>query len=1049
MGFFDRKARARFGLGAPALMCMCVLVLAGCVQDPAAGSQPSDKDGKSDEGGSPEPLPSVDDLPKVDGDGESSFVSHVAYETTADSPDALAADSEASAGKAAAPAARSAERAIAEADIIQVQGDLLFALSVYSGMTIVDMSDPQDLAVAGQYRTGARPFEMYLRDNRAYVMFNGYWSYVHDERAGATQWRSSARLQALDVSDPADIKLLADSELPGDVSDSRLVGEMLYLVTYENGWCWGCEENRPVTRVASFDISDPSEFSKVDELSFEGDENSSGARSIHVNQARMYVAGPTWGETGGSTIQVVDIADPAGSLGLGTEVEVAGRIDSRWQMNEYNGVLRVISQDGGWRSDTPPIVETFRIESTAELSALAQLTMRLPRPEDLQSVRFDGERAYAITFEQTDPLFTLDMSDPAAPKQTGELEIPGFVYHMEPRGDRVYGLGFDRANDDGGMHVSIFDVSDMTNPTMLDRVNFGAQWARAAEDQDRIHKAFNLMLDEGLILVPYSGGEYDEETCRYAQQSGIQIIDIEGDDLTLRGSAPQLGRARRSLMHGGALYGISDDAVQSFDIADRDAPKALDRLEVARNVTSVHLLGDRVMRFGNDWWTDRTLIDFTSRSAVNSAQPSGELDLSELLADEPAECNQRAHFTEQVLVHQGETAYLARRVDRWRDDSGLWTQQSEMTIYVVDLTGDDPEIVNTIEMDGAEDTEWLGSMVLTRSALLVGRGKDRHARWDDDDSTRPRFYYDIYSLQSPTAPAFVERFEMPTEVASRGWGSGVIGCGMDMGWGFWYGYDNTPNAIASGDLLVSQREEPLDDGTGRVRYFMERLDVSDPDNPHMLASVNIPGKAVHFDAEHALIVTLEDVLRTVEVTDYQDCRWRGSRVQVDWEALNENGQAECRIYDRYLNTLQLRSDDTAVRVSRLNLDDERISSRVAVSGERVFVTTVERIEVGRDAVTQHPQLEAFGVGTDRALRTLGSVGLPARQGYGFWATLSARGPRAFVEDSNQLHILDTSDPTAMDLATHDMPGWSCRSLQVNRNRAYCAMGKQGVLTFDL
>ena len=75
----------------------------------------------------------------------------------------------------------------------------------------------------------------------------------------------------------------------------------------------------------------------------------------------------------------------------------------------------------------------------------------------------DGERAYAITFEQTDPLFTIDLSDPASPMQRGALEIPGFVYHMEPRGDRLIGLGFDQGNPDGAITVSLFDVSDEVN----------------------------------------------------------------------------------------------------------------------------------------------------------------------------------------------------------------------------------------------------------------------------------------------------------------------------------------------------------------------------------------------------------------------------------------------------------------------------------------------------------------------------------------------------------------------------------------------------------
>ncbi|MEM7448025.1 MAG: beta-propeller domain-containing protein [Myxococcota bacterium] len=494
-----------------------------------------------------------------------------------------------------------AERAISEADIIQIDGDRLYALSSYSGLTIVDISNPSALRVEGTYRSSAVPFEMYLEGGVAYLLFNGFYTYAYDEAAGAYNWESSARVQALDVSNPAEITLLGDEQVGGVISDSRLVGDILYLVTFQNGWCWYCDAGAS-TRVSSFDLANPSALSSIDQLSFDAGDGSFGGRSIAVTSERIYVGGPAWGSTDGSTIQVVGISNPNGEMALGAEVSIAGHIENRWQMDEFDGYFRVISQSGGWNSGTPPIVETFMIENSATLTPLGRLEMTLPRPEDLRSVRFDGTRAYAITFERTDPLFTIDLSDHAAPVQRGELEIPGWIYHMEPRGDRLYGLGYDAAEEGRGMTVSVFDVSDMDTPTLLDRVVFGGSWAWAVEDQDRIHKAFNLMLDEGLIFVPFAGSDRDEASCHWEFASGIQIIDVIDDDLQLRGVAPQIGTARRSIYREGTLLGVSDNAITSFDLADRDAPKNLDTLDIARNISSLHVVGAHLLRFGNDWW---------------------------------------------------------------------------------------------------------------------------------------------------------------------------------------------------------------------------------------------------------------------------------------------------------------------------------------------------------------------------------------------------------------------------------------------------------------
>lgn len=1030
----------------------CVLALASACSDDTDSSSTGD-----DNPGTVNIDPPADDnpmTPVVPGDGETDFISDVAGQTTDGDAPTDAAGGDPAPSAEADDGAGGAERAIAEADIIQVDGDRLYALSRYAGMTIVDISDPSDLKVAGTYRSAATPFEMYLRDGVAYLMLNGYWTYVYDEVAQMSVWGSTARMQALNVQDPANIEVIGDYEVVGDISDSRMVGDVIYLVTYQNGWCWGCEQ-MPNTRIASFDAADPQSFEKIDELRFENEEYGWGQRSISVTSQRMYVAGPHWSErNSGGTIQVVDIADPQGSIELGAEVNIAGVIDNRWQMDEHNDVLRVISQVGGWNSDAPPVIETFTVESSDSVTALGSLSMVLPRPESLMSVRFDGERAYAITFERTDPLFTIDLADPATPRQMGELEIPGWVYHMEPRGDRVYGLGFDDAAEGRGLTVSIFDVSDMTTPTMTDRVVFGGNWARMAEDQDRIHKAFNLMLDRGLILVPFSGGDYDEDNCNYEWQSGIQIIDVAGDTLTLRGVAPQIGDARRSLLRDdNTLLAVSDNAIQSFDIADRDAPSALDKLEVARNITQIEVMGEDVLRFGNDWWTGRTLLDFASVDAAGTPEPNGELDLSMLFDDEQDQCNSYSHWGGGVYRH-GDYAYVPRYQNRWGDEGNGWSEENRLTFYIVDISDrSNPRLAGNFEVPAATSRggggndyqyEYFGDILLTDSALLVGRTTGSYNyNPDTGDRQTPEHHYDIFSLADPAAPTLTTRFEVPSSIAGHGWGYGAIGCGMDIGWGWWYPSYGSPNALVSGDIVASNHEEALDDDTGRVRYFLDRLDVSDPANPRMLTSINIPGQVSYFDAARGFLVTLEDDLRTEPASDWDDCGWQSSRSYF------VRDEGVCRIFDRHLNALVL-DGDTARRVSRINLDEERVSRSIAISDERVFVLDGERARYDRENPTPITrQVRSFAIADNGQLQSLPALDLEPSNEYWWWPRVAARGARAFITVSNSLQVVDTTDKPAPSLVEHQMPGWNCGSLQVRDDTAYCAMGQQGVLTFDL
>ncbi|HOU90190.1 MAG TPA: beta-propeller domain-containing protein, partial [Polyangiaceae bacterium] len=700
-----RISRAVGSVTHASLLLGAALLFAGCgdgsngAGSPAAGGggpdDPTGEAGAEDPGGDP-----------VEGDGETDFVSDVSGST---SRSGGAEEGDASAGTGGSSAtvpsanggadAASPERAISEADIIKVEGDTLYALSRYSGLTIIDLADPADLRVLGSYRSTAMPFEMYLEAGTAHVMYNDYYHREWDEDAGYYVWRSSSRMLALDVSDPAAPRVLGFQDLPGAISDSRKVGDVVYVVTYQDSYCWNCDAVAN-TRISSFDVSDPSVFDPVDQERFESQDESWGLRHVSVSQDRIYVSGYAWSTDGtprSGSIQVVDISDPGGDIVPGAVVEVAGQIDNRWQMDEYDGVLRVISQPSTWNNLPAPVVETFAIASSQELTPLGSLTMALPAAEALQSVRFDGARAFAVTFEQTDPLFTFDLSDPARPVQVGELEIPGFLYHMEPRGDRLYALGFDNAVDNGALHVSVFDVTDLARPTMLDRVNFGGDWAWLAEDQDRVHKLLNLALDEGLIFMPYSGSVYDDTTCYYDYGSGIQIIEVQGDDLVLRGVAPQVGEARRALLHDDTLFGISDNAVQAFDLGDLDAPAPLDRLDVAHNVSAIKVLGDDLLRFGQDWWTDEVMLDLVPLAAAEAAESESALDLSSLTDVRDRTCNQAdgsyrynyTYFTGQVFVH-GDHAFVPREVYEYGYENGGsdYYSRETMRITVVALAGE-------------------------------------------------------------------------------------------------------------------------------------------------------------------------------------------------------------------------------------------------------------------------------------------------------------------------------------------------------------------------
>ena len=513
---------------------------------------------------------------------------------------------------AGAAAPTDASRVVSEADIVQLdhEQNRIYAMSKSGSLAIVDASKPSQLTLMGKTALSGAPFEMYRRGDILLTMSNG--GSGADGNAipvildgdgtvpPAPDARASALLSAVDVSDPARAHTLATFRVPGEIADSRIVGNVLYLATFEDGQCYGCSTNRARTLVTTFDIASPTAPKQIDQISFASPAGTGfntawsmpWKRSIVATNERLYVGGlasNAESTTDEGVIQVLDITDPAGHLTVGAKIITAGPVLSRWQMDESDGVLRVISQRGAGRTSNGenfPDVDTFRIESTQSMVRLGHTTLTLPRQEGLKTVRFDGARAYAITFNQTDPLFAIDLSDPANPAQKGELHMPGWMYYLEPHGDRVLGLGLDRSDQKGNLNVSLFDVSNMAAPTLVQRVSFGptnmysdAQITSGvlAEDQDRIQKAFRVFPD-GLIAIPFSGARTSSSSAGCsAQGSGIQLIDWTKTSLVKHATLPVAGNARRAIRRDSALakelIAVSDSNVTSFSIDLRDVPK--------------------------------------------------------------------------------------------------------------------------------------------------------------------------------------------------------------------------------------------------------------------------------------------------------------------------------------------------------------------------------------------------------------------------------------------------------------------------------------------
>jgi uncharacterized secreted protein with C-terminal beta-propeller domain len=189
----------------------------------------------------------------------------------------------------------------------------------------------------------------------------------------------------------------------------------------------------------------------------------------------------------------------------------------------------------------------------------------LGKTERIQSVRYVGDTAYVVTFRRTDPLYTVDLSNPAKPNVTGELKITGYSAYLHPIAPgRLLGVGQD-ATEEGrttGTQVSLFDTS---SPQAKVVTQFQVKGASSEVEFDP--HAFLYWAEKGLLVLPvvdvYGG----------RAMPGALVLRLAGDSLTEAGrvthtSGGEYGdvQIRRSLVAGGALWTVSGGGMMATDL---------------------------------------------------------------------------------------------------------------------------------------------------------------------------------------------------------------------------------------------------------------------------------------------------------------------------------------------------------------------------------------------------------------------------------------------------------------------------------------------------
>jgi uncharacterized secreted protein with C-terminal beta-propeller domain len=433
------------------------------------------------------------------------------------------------------------EAGVDEPDIVKTDGRRVFAIAG-GVLRALDASGDLPRLVGSLGLGAAAAHELFVRGDRALIVSTPHGAV--DLFAGAPR----VVLTEVDVADPTAMTVRRTMTLDGALVDARMTAATARVVvasspaplrpaaiersgvrrwvprTVLRSRLSGRTFRRSV--VACDDVRRPRRFSGLDLLTvltidldrglFDVDRDAimAGAQTVYASPSSLYVAsrrhrpaveaGRAVPDGVRTEIHRFD-ASRAGATAYAASGTVAGFVLNQYSLSEHDGVLRVASTEmapwigGARRGDSESFV-TVLAQRGAWLARVGRVG-GLGRGERIYAVRFAGDRGYVVTFREIDPLYTLDLSNPAAPRVLGELKISGYSAYLHPISDTLL-LGIGQDVGDGralGTQLSLFDVSDPRSPVRRAVASLGDGSSSEAEVDPH---AFLFWQPAGLAVVP-------------------------------------------------------------------------------------------------------------------------------------------------------------------------------------------------------------------------------------------------------------------------------------------------------------------------------------------------------------------------------------------------------------------------------------------------------------------------------------------------------------------------------------------------------------------
>ncbi len=455
-----------------------------------------------------------------------------------------------------------------EADIVKTDGNTIYyATRYYNEVRVLDINidgtvEPQANLDLGDMYTDA----LYITDTQLIVIGYVYTTIPYEYQDGSEYygWLYTSYSGAVYVYNRETMALEYKLETDSNFYQHRLIGDALFLVSSKSLYT---DELRPrytetedgktsqsylgydsiyyFENIPAYSMTVVTGI-KLDTYDVTSQAFLGSVSQIYASQDAIYTVNNYYDYTinyNQNHVQIVKYALDVenASVNYVGQKELIGYVGDQYWMDEYDGYFRVVTSS--WNPIHNELYVLAEDETTDELKIVGSITEGLGKEyETVKSVRFDKESAYVVTFEQKDPLYTIDLTNPSRPEIISAIEEPGYSTYLHVWDDDNHLIGFGFSADDNGrvtgLKISAYDTTQTVplEDYQLNSKDEAGFFSYSYSEASYNPKAMMISPEKGIIAFPIMSwtstqiGTYEWDYS-YVSQYLVFYIDFSAEQI--------------------------------------------------------------------------------------------------------------------------------------------------------------------------------------------------------------------------------------------------------------------------------------------------------------------------------------------------------------------------------------------------------------------------------------------------------------------------------------------------------------------------------------